>query len=1085
MKTAGRQRQFAPADFFVFRTPLLPFDEFLKWSVGLEAAGALDDPQRFEQAYSADCARLRERLHAIVTRPEVRDALFVASPNIIERFHLWTDDPTSERGRKVEHVLVRYFSRMTARPTPFGLFAGCSIGTIGNQTQLTIEGREHYGRHTRLDNDYLFALIGALTHDPSLRELFNYHPNDSLYRAAGRLRYVESRLENKLRTYHLVAAEATSYLDDTLARAREGATVETLAAALVDEDISSDEAREYITELIESQILVPDLALQVTGSEPVHTLISQLREHEATAEAAHTLDRTRAEIELIDEAGLGIEPERYLSIARQLETLPAKVEPPRLFQVDMTKPAPEATLGGAVLDEIMRGIDVLRRLFARADTGLLKQFREAFAARYEEREVPLVEALDEEIGVGFGASEENSPLLKDLLFPPQSEESQLENAPRHELLLRKLSEALQSGAQEIALTPVELDAISDKNAPPLPDTFEIVARISAQSQATLERGEFQVFMEHIEGPSGARMLGRFCHADEALHKHVLSHLRAEESFHPEAIFAEIVHLPGGRIGNIIARPVLRDYEIPYLGRSGASAEHQIPATDLLLSVRAGLIRLRSARLNREVIPRLTNAHNYAMADLGVYKFLCALAQQRVAGGLWWDWGALAIAPFLPRVTTGRLVLVLARWRVNKDELRALGKLHGAARFQAVQKWREARRLPRLVTLADGDNVLPIDFDNALSVESFIQLVKERETAMLVEMFPAPDHLCAHGTEGAFVHELVVPFVSVPSARAGGSDRTVAESRPVTRQLPQAVLTRRFAPGSEWLYIKLYTGTATADALLRDIMRPLVNSLMQSGAANQWFFIRYGDPEWHLRLRFHGEPEKLQCEAMPIINAALSPLLDDGRIWRLQLDTYEREVERYGGAEGIVLAEQLFHADSEAALEIVEMLEPGDAGADERWRLTCYGIDLLLTDFGFDLKGKHAILKQTREAFAKEFRADKNLSGQLSEKFRKERQSLEALLTSAHEDEHPLAPGVAVLHRRSEHLSQIIAALKTCEEAGLLSAPSARLLPSYIHMHANRLLRSAQRQQELVIYDLMTRLYESRIARAADAKKIFP
>jgi len=33
------------------------------------------------------------------------------------------------------------------------------------------------------------------------------------------------------------------------------------------------------------------------------------------------------------------------------------------------------------------------------------------------------------------------------------------------------------------------------------------------------------------------------------------------------------------------------------------------------------------------------------------------------------------------------------------------------------------------------------------------------------------------------------------------------------------------------------------------------------------------------------------------------------------------------------------------------------------------------------------------------------------------------------------------------------------------------------MHANRILRSAQRAQELVLYDLLARTYESRVARA--------
>jgi len=82
------EHSFEPVGFFVLRTPLLPFDEFTKWSKGLEVMAALDDPERCEDAYAADCEQLRKRLTSIFTQPEVRDALFLASPNIIKPFHL-------------------------------------------------------------------------------------------------------------------------------------------------------------------------------------------------------------------------------------------------------------------------------------------------------------------------------------------------------------------------------------------------------------------------------------------------------------------------------------------------------------------------------------------------------------------------------------------------------------------------------------------------------------------------------------------------------------------------------------------------------------------------------------------------------------------------------------------------------------------------------------------------------------------------------------------------------------------------------------------------------------------------------------
>lgn len=1071
-----------PAGFFVFRTPLLPFREFLSWGEGLAAPAALDDDAPLEQTLARDRACLRQRLATIAQRAVVRDALFVAAPNIIERFHLWTGDPDSERGRKVEHVLVRYFSRMTGRATPFGLFAGISVGAIGPQTQLLMAGCGAYQRHTRLDMDYIFALTDALAREPELRSLFAYHPNSSLYRAAGRVRYVESRLKDKARTYHLVAVEDTDYLDDTLALAEPGATVEALTEALVNDEISSTEARDYVTQLIDCQILVPEISPPVTGPEPIQPLISLLRANDQTAAFADTLDCARIKLEEIDQAGLGVAAQEYQSVARLLEQLPAKVELSRLFQVDMVKPAPEATLGGKVLEEIVRGVDVLHRLARRPALDLLSRFREAFVARYEQREVPLVEALDEEIGVGFGTSDETSPLLQGLAVAAAPEEISTEPG-RNTMLLRKLSEALQHGAVEITFDSSELQVIGSQDPLPLPDSFAIDATVAAESQSALTQGDFQVFLQSGAGPSGANLLGRFCHMDESLRRNVESYLRAEEALQPNAVFAEIVHLPEGRLGNVIFRPALREFEIPYLGRSAAPRERQISVTDLRVSVQGNQIRLRSARSGRDVIPRMTNAHNYIWGSLGVYRFLGMLQHQGTSACPPWDWGVLWSAPFLPRVISGRLVLSLARWRLNKEELRALAGKEDAARFRAMQMLRAKRRFPRLVALVDADNLLPVDLDNVLSVDSFIQLVKEREEVVVQEIFPGPDHLCAQGPEGRFVHELVVPFLRKNEGgrmqdelRGSGQFPSSLIAHPSSFAPPPSSFKRCFPPGSEWLYAKLYTGVATADALLRDIVRPLIESLRQSAALDQWFFVRYGDPEWHLRLRLHGSPRRLHRDVLPALQDTFNPLLDDGRLWRWQFDTYEREVERYGGAEGIILAERLFHLDSEVALELIEMLEPGDEGVDERWRLTLYGIDRLLMDFGLDLRGKLEVLKKVRQGFAKEFRVEKNLTAQLSEKFRKERRSLESLLAASEETEHPLAPGLAVLHRRSTQIIPIVAALKASAETDRLSGSLAEILPSYVHMHANRVLRSAHRMQEFVIYDLLVRVYESRLAR---------
>ncbi len=230
----------------------------------------------------------------------------------------------------------------------------------------------------------------------------------------------------------------------------------------------------------------------------------------------------------------------------------------------------------------------------------------------------------------------------------------------------------------------------------------------------------------------------------------------------------------------------------------------------------------------------------------------------------------------------------------------------------------------------------------------------------------------------------------------------------------------------------------------------------------------------MRWRWQGDPERLRDEVQPLLVAALQPWLASGAARRVHFGTYEREIERYGGPAGIELAEQLFSADSAAVLEIITMLEPGDAGLDERWRLVCAGMDLLLQDFSLTLAEKYELLRGLRDGFAKEFKADKALHAQLGEKFRQERRSLAELLV--YNEGHSLAPGIAVLRRRSDALAPLVAKLHEAAGAGRLTKPLSEILASYLHIHANRLLRSAHRQQELVIYDLLTRHYDSLQAR---------
>ena len=1068
--------EFTTSGFFVLRTPMLSIQEFLGLAEGLAFAQALGNNGDLKSSAAADRKLLRFRLTKLLERPEIREALWLASPEFFDALSLWRKDPESAKGQKLERALYRYVARMTCRPTPFGLFAGCTLGKIGNETRLQIGPSAEYWRRSRLDMEYLFNLVEKIGSEPSLQRRLHFRPNTSLYLAAGRYHHAQSYLSNEVRCYRLIATEPTPYLAATLERASHSATLVELAAALVKDDpeVSLEDAEDYIRQLIQSQVLVSDLGPAITGPEPVEDMIAQLeRAQESTVSAG--LTSIANGLHKLDECGLGNDLAGYRQIVSAVSQLPAEFKPDHLIQVDMMKKPANVTLDQRLVRDILHGVEVLHSLGRSAQVDPFKEFKEDFRERYQDQEIPLVLALDDEVGIGFERRDQPAsapePLLEGIDFSATDEEPTFKARNREFILMRKLQELAQEKKTVLDLDAKLLESLQVKNPSPLPGAFAVMLQIISSSGPKQDR--FSFYLHGLNGPSGALLLGRFCPADDELTSCVREHLRAEEAQETgrNAIYAEIVHLPEGRIGNVLCRPILRDYEIPFLATSRAPLDHQIPVTDLMISVQGDRIVLRSARLGREVVPRLTSAHGYAHArNLKLYKFLCLLQTHGVSGGLSWSWGILEEAAFLPRVVLGEIVLAPARWRIDKEKIEQLSREEDIERLRKIEEWRTLNGIPRFVLLAESDNQLLIDFENVLSVETLIEYIKNRKSAELVETLALPESLCAHGPEGEFTHEIVVPFVRTKAPTAGKHARSTAKAASATSE-------RDFLPGSEWLFAKIYASPSHADRILLEHIKPLVGKALASGAADRWFFIRYGDPNWHLRLRFHGDPATLSSRVLPELAERLELLRRQGKIWRMQLDTYERELERYGGQAGMRIAESLFQYDSELVLELLSVIS-SQLGGNVRWRLGFASVDCLLGGLGFDLSARRQLVNNLGKAQEKNFQVQQSYKKQLSEKFRKERQVLEDLLATSSDLPASAKPALACF---TQQVEKIRLQLEFARQAGELARPIDELAASYVHMHLNRLFRSAANAQEMVLYDFLARVYDSKLAKEKPAK----
>ena len=677
----------------------------------------------------------------------VREMLQIATPDLSERIDKGAD--------KAQYPAYRYYQRACTRPTPFGLFAGCSVGTTGSDdSKIYLSKQAAYKRNTRLDMNFICALIQQIESRKNIREQLLYYPNSSLYPVGRNLRYVEYHYRKTRRIHQIKQIENSEYIQQVLTLAKSGALFTELAKALMDDEISMEESAEFIHELIDEQALVSELEPAVTNIQPLTSLIEKLKRlPNMESQIIDTLSEIETLLNDIDRQPIGRTVDIYPLIIKDIEKTKVEVEIKYLFQSDMFKPTQHATVSHKILKDIQQALIFLNKVTPPATQPYLTQFKENFTKRYEDREMPLLFVLDNELGIGYAdkTSGDISPLVDDLAVPNRNSPPQSSPSPIQSILMQKCQPSMQ---KVIELTDEDVKGIEAK-WDDLPPTISVVCEILQDNDLVRS-----IFIKYAVGQSAANLLGRFCHLDEQVLNHTLAITGKEAQMSPDVIFAEIAHLPESRIGNILLRPVLRPYEIPYLAKPGVSDEYAISPDDLYVSVKNNRVVLRSKRLNKGIVPRMSTAHNYSGQNpMPVYHFLCDLQHQNGRTGLGFHWNEAAQQlDYLPRVVYKNCILSQARWTVREKEVKPfVGIKYDSELLQKVKEWQGERNIPDTVLLADGDNELYVDLNNPLSIRAWLSVVKKRSSFQLEEFLFNPETAVVRGEEGVFTNEFIFAF----------------------------------------------------------------------------------------------------------------------------------------------------------------------------------------------------------------------------------------------------------------------------------------------------------------------------------------
>lgn len=722
----NKEINYIPFDKYILRTPYLTFNEVNDLNV--------------------------KKVRELCTNSSVSEAIYLASPELHQEMLKYLQRDHQDTNEKLVFSLLKYLLRMGTRCTPFGLFSGCSVGKIENETNIVLNNSVDYKRVTRLDMNYLCALSQKLESDIEIRDELLYFPNTSLYTIGNEMRYVEYQYIDTNRKHFLMSIDASDFIDEILKKSENGITINELASFIIDPEISLDAAREFVHELIDSQILISSISPTVTGRDYFEVLRNEVK----SKTIVNKFNEIKEKLEILDTNKKEDNLLLYSEIEAIGSSLDIEVNKKYLFQTDLNVTFKENSLDSNIIEDVREGLKILNKMSSNLENKKLDRFKKNFHKRFEDEEVPLALALDVETGIGFGEEHENSDafsiseLVDDISIKiPEARKKgnpikKVSSTKLSKLLLNKIVSGFDNKERIIELK--EEDFFGFKESwDEVPNTFSSVIKIFET-----DKMKPLIYLSNFGGTTAANLLSRFSHVDKDIYNFIEEILVKENS--ENTILAEIVHLPQARVGNVLSRSNLRNYEIPYLAKSALPRDRQLPISDLMVSLRHGRIVLRSKTKNKEVIPVLSNAHNFNADPLPLYSFLAEIQAQNSRAHFGFDWGDVLIhQAYLPRVMYKNIVFSLATWAFEKEELLELKTM------EQLNIWKEIKSIPDRVQIIDFDNTLYIDFKNELSSKMFLSVIKNKESLILKEYLFNENKALINKDEKAVENEFILSF----------------------------------------------------------------------------------------------------------------------------------------------------------------------------------------------------------------------------------------------------------------------------------------------------------------------------------------
>ena len=431
-------------DFYLLRTPGFSVNKLRILNEEIEIAFSNHDHDRLKVFFSEDL---------------FVESIYLASKDLFNTLISWLNGILTD-SKKIFSLLLtlhKYYIRMCTRPIPYGTFAFCSNGVIREApTQISYSNKK-IDRISRVDNGVIGKIVESLKTNESVKKEVLFYPNNSIIQVDGKYRYNEFKYKDTRREYFLSGLSANPYINSVYVAAKDGKKFNDLCSIIqaLNKDLKQIDIESFIDDLIHNQFLVSEIDLRLTGVNHIDFLIQRFGSVKELSGIISTLQKGQTELK----KNVGIKT--YKNVERLLKKFNLD-QSKQIIQTD-TFVNNQNFLNSKICKELVSTAAELSQIAPLHSLPSLEEFKSEFIHKYENQEIPLLELLDPEIGIGYGLAKsgwvEDLPLLNKLQLPVVNTLRKAEPDSIDFLADLKIKQYYQSKAYEVEITGGEIEEI--------------------------------------------------------------------------------------------------------------------------------------------------------------------------------------------------------------------------------------------------------------------------------------------------------------------------------------------------------------------------------------------------------------------------------------------------------------------------------------------------------------------------------------------------------------------------------------------------------------------------------------------------